>query len=300
MNWFSKKRIYMDYAAATPVLPEVKRAMEKYWSKEFYNPNAIYAEGLKVKKELSEYRKKIAEIMGAREEGVIFTSGATEANWLSATGLGANLVSSTAVDNKLGRKIKEERKKNNSDYPLLHIDATQSVGFYNITLESLACDLITISSSKIYGPKGMGALIVRRGLDLKIPERGTPAVPLIAGFAKALEILMQDREAERERLSLLSAKFVEVIDSAQVTYIEPNIINISVPGILPELLALALEREGILVSVGRACSSNKPEPAETPVRFSFGRFTTEIEVNKAAKILCKTVKNLLKLHRAAV
>jgi len=258
----------MDYAAATPVLIEVRREMEKYFSKEFYNPNAIYTEGLKVRGELNRYKRKIADIMGSRVEGVIFTSGATEANQIASLSL----------------------KR--------HLDATQLIGYHRLTLESAKCDSITISSPKIYGPKGIGALIVRHGLDLKTSERGTPPMSLIAGFTKALEIAVRDREVERKRLNYLSAKFIEGIEEYRVIQDEPNIINVSVPGILPELLALALEREGVLVSVGRACTSNKPEPEDTPVRFSFGRFTTENEVKEAAKIFCDVVQNLLKLNHA--
>ncbi len=263
------KRIYLDYAAATPVLPEVRREMEKYFSNDFYNPNAIYEEGVRVKLEVLKFRRKIAEIMGARATGVIFTSGATE----------ANRIASLAV----GRK---------------HLDATQLIGYQHITLERAKCDLITISSPKIYGPKGIGALIVRHSLDIKIPERGTPPVPLIAGFAKALEIAARDREAEYKRLNSLSAWFAEeikrLLPQSEVTRVLPNIVNVFVPGILPELLVLALDRAGVLVSAGPACESAKPEPAETPVRFSLGKFTTQTEVRKAAEIFCHTVQNLLK------
>lgn len=330
MNWFKKKRpacrrgrIFLDYASATPVLPEAKKAMERYWSKDFYNPNAIYREGLEVKYAVKGYRTKIAGLLGVSEESIIFTSGGTEANVLAikgvksgkiivepeshpsvveaakgASGPKVTLYSSVTTDNKLGREIRGERKKNNSDYPLLHIDASQTAQYFNVDLERLACDLLTLDSAKIYGPKGIGALVVRRGVNLNLPPLGTPAVPLIAGFAKALEIAIRDKESESKRLDALSKQFIDIVKSnlpdAQITHLAPNTINIFVLGILPELLVLALDRAGVLVSAGPACNSNKPEPPDTPVRFSFGRFTTYNEIKQAAEIFCRVYESVLK------
>src|SRR3989344_2558023 len=86
-DFFKKKRIFLDYASATPVLPEVKKAMEKYWSEDFYNPNAIYEEGVEVKRAVKGYRTKIAGLLGVSEESIIFTSGGTEANVLAIRGV---------------------------------------------------------------------------------------------------------------------------------------------------------------------------------------------------------------------
>lgn len=323
MNWFKKKRIFLDYASATPVLSEVRHVMEKYFSREFYNPNAIYEEGVRVRREVEEYRTKIARILGVAKEGIIFTSGGTESNtWAvrgikpgrivvekdthpsvteaakGITGTKITLVSSVTIDNKLGREIREERKKNNSEYPYLHVDASQSANYFNVGLESLACDLLTLDAAKLYGPKGIGALVIRKEVKLNLPPQGTPPVSLIAGFSKALEIAVRDREAEYKRLDSLSAGFAEAIgrgvSDAEVTRILPNIVNVSVPGILPEFLVLALDRAGVMVSAGPACDAHKPEPPETSVRFSFGRMTTEKEVKEAAEIFCRTTSNMLK------
>ena len=322
----------MDYAAATPVLPEVRKAMKKYWSREFYNPAAIYEEGVRVKKEIEEFRTKIARLIGVSSDSIFFTSGGTEANTWAIRGFknakvfieegshpsvfeaaqnlpkasawqSSTLISSITPDNKMGRQVREWRKKNNSQIPLLHIDASQSAQYFNIGLETLSCDLLTLDSAKLYGPKGIGALVIKHGVQIELPSQGTPPVPLIAGFAKAFEIAVRDRETERERLTNLSALFVKNIQrslpEASITQTLPNIINVSVPGILPEFLVLALDRAGILVSAGPACNSNKPEPRDTPVRFSFGRQTTEEEVKKAAEIFCKTAQSVLKSIRQA-
>lgn len=334
MDWLKSlsqqknKRIFLDYASATPVLPEVLSAMEKYWSDDFYNPNAIYKEGVRISLEVNKFKRQIAEMFSAAEENVVFTSGGTEANVLAVRGVKQGrivtepeshpsvidaakgitgkeivLVSSVATDNKLGRGIRDARKKSSSPYPLLHIDASQTAQYFNIGLEALACDIITLDSAKLYGPKGIGALIIRRGVKLDLPPLGTPAVPLIAGFVKALEIAAKDRETEFKRLSSMAGEFAdtvkEMIPHTEVEHVLPNIVNISVPGILPEYLVLALERAGVMASAGPACNSNKPEPPETPVRVSLGKLTTEEEVKKAAEIFCLTCTNVLKsLHRS--
>ncbi|KKT95745.1 MAG: Cysteine desulfurase family protein, partial [Parcubacteria group bacterium GW2011_GWA2_45_15] len=303
--------------------PEVRRVMEKYWSKDFYNPNAIYEEGVRIKKDVDEYRAKIARILGVAKEAIIFTSGGTEANtWAvrgvkpgrivveqdshpsvseaakDITGEETTLISSTATDNELGRKIREERKKGNTEFPLLHIDASQTAGYFNVGLEALACDLLTLDAAKLYGPKGIGALVVKRGVKLDLPPLGTPAVPLIAGFVKALEIAVRDRALECKRLDSLSVEFIELIEQSLpqtlITRSLPNVVHVLVPGILPEFLVLALDRAGVLVSAGPACNSNKPEPPDTPVRFSFGRYTTFSEVRRAAEIFCKICRSVVK------
>jgi cysteine desulfurase len=135
-------------------------------------------------------------------------------------------------------------------------------------------------------------------VKLSLPPQGTPAVPLIVGFTKALEIAVKDREVERNRLSKLSTLFVQGIQSEYpevvVSQTLPNIVNVSVPNVLPEFLVLALDKNGLMVSAGPACNSNKPEPPETPVRFSFGRQTSEKDISEAIKIFCLTLQNMLK------
>ena len=338
MNRFYNKRIFLDYASATPVLPEVRQAMEKYWSKDFYNPSAIYIEGVQVKKEVEKFRTKIARLIGVSSDSIIFTSGGTEANTWAIRGLknshiiidamshpsvfeaakdlnsstynlekewliGENttLISTVTTDNKIGRRVHEWRKTNNSQTPLLHIDASQTAQYFKVGLEALSCDLLTLDGAKFYGPKGLGVMVVKRGLKLDLPPLGTPPVPLIVGFAKALEIAVRDREVERERLISLSTMFIKNIQHSlpevYITQDSPNIINLSVPGIPPELLVLALDRAGVLVSAGPACNSNKPEPPDTPVRFSFGRFTTKKAMEQAVEIFCRVAESMVKWSR---
>ena len=326
---FRPQKIYLDHAAATPVLPEVKREMERYWSRDFYNPNSIYTEAVKVRDEVEGYRGEIAKMLGVAKDAMIFTSGGTEANVLAVSGVRPGkvitegevhpsiteaihstnssevvLVSSQTTDNKLGRTIRIERKRKNSEYPLLHIDASQTAAYFDVGLEKLQCDLLTLDAAKIGGPKGIGALVVRKGVKIDISPRGTLAVPLIAGFAKALELAVRDREVERERLSTLGQRFADTIrkelPQAEVKTPLPHMVEVSVPPLLPELVVLALDRAGVQASTGPACNANKPEPPETPVRFSFGRAITEKDLSKAAEIFCQVAKNLLKSSHATL
>jgi cysteine desulfurase len=333
--WLKSKKIFLDYASATPVREEVLEAMKPYARENFYHPSAIYQEGREVLTQVEDFRTQIARMFGAQKRGVIFTSGGTEANTWAVRGVkqghmiidtdshpsvsesiqGDNfslwepsqplpvredttLVSSVATDNKLSRQIREIRRSTQKSYPLLHVDATQSVQYYPVGLETLGCDLISVDAGKIYGPKGIGALIVRKGVTLDLPPQGTPPVALIAGFVKALELVVRDRESETKRLQKLAEDFAQELKLAlpevEVSLRLPNIILLSLPNVLPEYLVLALETEGILVSAGPACNANKPEPRDTPVRISLGRNTTKKDLQLALKAICRGVKNVIK------
>jgi cysteine desulfurase len=407
MNWFKNifnkeesQRIFMDYASATPVLQEVRQVMEKYFSQDFYNSSAIYEEGLKVKKEVEEYRTQVARILSAGSKEVVFTAGGTEADNLAILGvfeeakktiekphLIISAIEHSAVVrvaeecvrrggelsiapvneegivlfealsklikkntvlvsigyanseigvvqpiSKFGRLVKEIRKKNGGSYPLLHSDASAAPNCLNVNLESLQCDLLSLDGSKIYGPKGVGALIMRRGVKLhplvfggnqeKGLRAGTLNPALIAGFTKALEIAERDRVTESLRLEILRRDFVETITrslphlviNGSVQNHLPNIVSVSVPGLLGEFILLKLDKEGIAVSVGTACSLDekesgspiikalgKDELKESTLRFSFGRQTTKKDIFKAAKIFCLSIQNMLKSpHDAAI
>jgi cysteine desulfurase len=384
--WFQKKKIFMDYASATPVLPEVKQVMEEYWSKDFYNPSAMYEEGVRVKKYIEVCRTEIARLVGAAKSGIIFTSSGTEANNLAILGTVAAaeskkphiiissiehpaileaaleversggelsivpvngtgvvtpenilraikpntvLVSVMLANNevgtiqnvaKIGRLIREYRKKRDSSYPYLHTDASQAPAYIDTNIEKLQSDLMTLDASKIYGPKGIGLLVVRASVMLRPlilgggQERGlrsgTENAALIAGFTRALHIVSKEREAESKRLKELQEYFVtevgrlvpRVIVNTPPDQSLPNIVSLSVPGLLAELILLKLEKNGLLVSVGSACSSDemtsgspviralgKEELSESTLRFSFGRSTTRAEVAKAINIFAATV-----------
>ena len=226
---------------------------------------------------------------------------------------------------KIGRIIKEERKARGAGYPLLHTDASAAPGFLEVKLEALQCDMLTLDGSKIYGPKGVGILATRRGVKLHpiifggSQERGrrpgTTNPAMIAGIARALEIAARDRESEAKRLESMRQKFIEkviralphaIINGSSDAHL-PNIVSISIPNTLSEFLLLKLDKEGVLVSVGTACSFDekvsgspiiraigKPELSESTLRFSFGRGTSEKELKIATEIFCREARNLIK------
>lgn len=411
MDWFNRffmkkevvkgpGRIFLDYASATPVLPEVAEAMKKHSSDDFYNPSAIYEEGLKAKANLEEMRGKAAKILGAAADNVVFVAGGTEADNLAILGafeearkavpvphIIISAIEHSAVEraalecvrrggelsvapvdeegvvileeleslikkntvlvsigyanseigtvqplSRYGRLVKEIRKKNGGTYPVLHSDASAAPNYLQVNLEALQCDLLSLDGAKMYGPKGAGLLAMRRGVRLhplvfggsqeKGLRAGTPNLAAIAGLVKALEIAERDREAESARLSMLRQGFVATIAKSFPRIVWngsaesglPNIVSLSVPGVLGELLLLKLDREGVAVSVGTACSLDERESGspvikaigeedlkESTIRVSFGRATTEKDIQEAIKIFCQALENVLKSsHVAAI
>lgn len=174
---------------------------------------------------------------------------------------------------------------------LLHVDAVQSFGKILFTPEKLGIDLLSVSSHKIHGPKGVGALYVKKGTLVKPIvfggsqelnlRSGTENVPGIVGFGKAVELTFQNITKHVERLSglreLLKEKISDTVENVvmngeikenqethnngTVPVYAPHILNVSFPGIKAEVLLHALESKGIYVSTGSACSSNKPAPS---------------------------------------
>jgi cysteine desulfurase len=206
-----------------------------------------------------------------------------------------------------------------------HTDAVQAVGKIPVDVEQIKCDLLSISAHKIYAPKGVGALYVRSGVRLKRQnigghqerERrgGTENVPGIVGFGKACE-LAQLRLAEtseylrrlRDRFEAAIAERVnEIIFNGDRQRRLPNISNISFRYIEGEGLLINLDMSGIAVSTGSACSSGSLEPspviralgrddemARSAIRFSFGKFNTDEDVDYLLEVLPKAVNQMRK------
>ncbi len=195
---------------------------------------------------------------------------------------------------------------------LFHVDAAQSVGKLPIDLASLPVDLLSTTAHKLYGPKGVGALyvadrsgchiepLVHGGGQQRGLRPGTLAAPLIAGFGKAAEIAgsrMQDDLAHlsalRDRLWAGIGDVAGILRNGDAENSFPGILNVSVDDIEGESLLLALEP--LCVATGSACNSKSGEPsgvlralgltddlAQSAIRFSFGRPTTDAEVDFAA------------------
>jgi cysteine desulfurase len=212
---------------------------------------------------------------------------------------------------------------------LFHSDAVQSVGKLPLDVRGLGVDLMTLSAHKMYGPKGIGALFVRRGVPVDPmlhgggQERGrrpgTENVPLAVGFAEAFRFALQEREEESSRLRSLRDSlelrireaFPEVLVNGDRAERLPHILNISFPGELfpieGDMLVMNMDLEGIAVTSGSACTSGSLDPshvilamgrdektAKATLRFSFGKGNTMDDVGHVAEKLNVVIRRMLK------
>ncbi|MFB6327669.1 IscS subfamily cysteine desulfurase [Pantoea deleyi] len=205
---------------------------------------------------------------------------------------------------------------------LFHVDATQSVGKLPIDLSVLPVDLMSFSAHKLYGPKGIGALYVRRKPRVQIAAQihggghergmrsGTLPVHQIAGMGEAYRIAAEERETEMARLQGLRLRLWEGISvlpgvslNGSLQQGAPNILNLSFADVEGESLIMALK--DLALSSGSACTSASLEPsyvlramgldeelAHSSLRFSLGRFTTEEEIDYAIALVQKSVTRL--------
>jgi cysteine desulfurase len=204
-----------------------------------------------------------------------------------------------------------------------HTDAVQSTGHIPVEVNELNVDLMSISAHKLYGPKGIGTLYIRKGTRLSPLMRGgkqeqnrragTSNVPAIVGFGKAVEIAKQGLNAEIETLTSLRDQFIQkLLNNIDGTRLNghpekrlPNNINISFDFIEGESLSLNLDLEGICAATGSACSSLEDEPSHvltaiglTPqqahgsLRFTLGKWTTEDDINHVMEVLPPIVTRL--------
>ena len=213
----------------------------------------------------------------------------------------------------------------------LHCDAVQAAGLYDLDVDDLGVDLLSMSAHKFHGPKGVGVLYVRSGLDLdpiveggsQERERrgGTENVPGVVGMAEALERAVSTAEARREHLSTLQRRLVDGLDAAvPCSYVlntpigeglvAPHVVNVAFPPVDGEpvdgeILILNLYMQGVLVSAGSACTSGALEPshvlsalgldsetASAAVRFSMGGDTTADDVDYALDQLRTTLERM--------
>ncbi|THB62986.1 MAG: aminotransferase class V-fold PLP-dependent enzyme, partial [Gammaproteobacteria bacterium] len=204
----------------------------------------------------------------------------------------------------------------------LHVDAAQSAGKLSIDLQELKVDLMSFSAHKIYGPKGIGALFVRKKPRIRLEaiihggghERGmrsgTLATHQIVGMGEAFKIAGEEMAADHQKLSKLKELLWNKLSGLEEIYLNgdlensvPNIINLSFNFIEGESLLLALKN--VAVSTGSACTSASLEPsyvlralgrndelAHSSIRFSFGRFTKESEVEYVAETIIEKVGKL--------
>ena len=220
--------------------------------------------------------------------------------------------------NSIGRVVKDHGA-------FFHVDAAQSTGKVDIDLSTLPVDLMSFSAHKTYGPKGIGALFVRRKPRVRIEAQihggghergmrsGTLATHQIVGMGEAFRIAKEEMNADTKRVETLHKRFFESVSNIEEVYVNgdpdnkvSNILNISFAYVEGESLIMALK--DIAVSSGSACTSASLEPsyvlralgrkdelASSSIRFSFGRFTTDQEVDYTVSLINHAVERLREL-----
>ena len=379
------KRIYMDYAATTPMDTRVREAMEPYWSNKFGNPSSIHSFGQETLEAVENARRKVATLINATPSEIVFTSGGTEANntaikstcyalrekgnhiittafehhavlhpceFMKSQGFDVTfipvgqdgivdptdiekaitqktiLISVMHANNEVGtiQPISEIGAIARKRSIIFHTDAVQTCGHIKIDPEKMNIDLLSLSAHKFYGPKGVGALYIRKGIPFLPFMHGggqeggrrssTHNVPGIVGLGKAAEIAWQEMKTEYERISQLRDRLLDrILQQIEDVHLNgdrekrlPNNINISVEHVEGEALLMNLDLEGIAVSTGSACSAGSQEPshvlkalrlsrefARGSLRLTLGRFTTEEEVDRVSDVLTSAVKHLRSL-----
>ena len=245
------------------------------------------------------------------------------------------LISIMFANNEIGtiEPIKEIGKIASKHDIIFHTDAVQAIGKVRIDVNEMNIDLLSASAHKLYGPKGIGMLYIRDqgkrkgwgkyiaplmhgGGHEKKMRPSTEAIPLIAGFAKAAEIAKDDMLKEMERQTKLRDKIINnILENIEDSYLNghptkrlPNNVNLGFRFVEGESILLSLDMEGIAASTGSACSSKsleashvllaiglRPEEAHGSLRISFGRFTTEDEIDYFLEKLPPIIERLRKM-----
>lgn len=375
-------KVYLDYAATTPVKKEVLEEMLPYFNEHFGNPSSIHSYGRESKKAIDLARDRVANSLGAKPEEIFFTGGGSEAdNWAikgvayALKNKGNHIITSKVehhavlhtcqhlekegfevtyldvdqyglisledlkhaikdttvlitimyANNEIGtiQPINEIAKIANEKSIIFHTDAVQAYGNVEINTTTLGADLISISAHKVYGPKGVGALYIKKGTKLqsilhggaqeKRRRAGTENLPGIVGFGKAAEIAnSQLKEHNQHQINFrdqlinkLMAKIPYTRLNGHPTKRLPGNVNISFEFIEGESLLLSLDMVGIAGSSGSACTSGSLDPshvlmaigltheiAHGSLRLTIGDPTTQEEINYVVEHLPPIVERL--------
>ena len=388
-----QRRIYLDHNATTPLHPDVRRAMSDAMEV-FGNPSSLHEDGREARALVEEARTKVAGLINAEPEEIMFVGSGSEANNTvlsimscsgaqcglhppvdsalvtstiehpciletskclenrgirvhrvgvdprglvrmdeleKAVGEGTSLVSIMMVNNETGsvQDVRRALEIAHGAGALFHTDAVQAVGKLPLDVKRLDVDFLTISAHKIYGPKGVGALFVRKGTPFcplirgghqEMGRRaGTENTLGIVGLGRAAELRAAEMEDEEDRLRRLNSMLREGIESgienvhfnSYPEHCLPSTVNVSFEGVEGEALLLYLDMEGVEVSTGSACASGSLDPShvllemDLPVeyshgslRMSMGRSTSEDDIGRVLEVLPGIVERLRKMSTA--
>lgn len=292
-------RIYLDWNATTPLRPEAKAAMLAAMEV-VGNPSSVHREGRAARALVERARGQVAQALGAEGADLVFTSGATEAAALACAGRGLHCAAVEheavaawcepvlPVDGAGAVRVAEPARAAlqlaNSETGVMQTlpeglavsDLTQAFGKVPLAFNWLGCQMGLVSAHKLGGPKGVGALVLRRGLDLAAQLRGggqeagrragTENLIGIAGFGAAAEAAARDlangvwEEVGQIRNILeqaLSAQGFETISVGNRAPRLPNTLNLIAPGWKAETQVMVMDLAGFAISAGSACSSGK-------------------------------------------
>jgi cysteine desulfurase len=368
--------IYLDNNASTPMVPAVWEAMQPYLCDRPGNPASSHRFGRQARQALEDARERIAALLDAHPDEVLFTSGATEANNLAIFGLAGSApgaVVTSAIEHPCVlepiRRLAEQgftiaylpvspigsvtadaaafsddvrlaavmlaNHETGALQPVgalvrtlngkasFHCDAAAAAGKMPISFRQLGVTTLTISAHKFHGPKGIGALLVRRNTKLRPlhfgghqqhgKRPGTEPVPLAVGMAKALEWSVQNLAVNHAKLLDLRRRFLEhlrqnappVVLNGPEDDSLPHALNLSFPGLNADALLMSLDLADIACSTGSACSSGSllPSPVlaamgktgdvlHSAMRFSLSPLLVTAEVDEAARRIAQCVNRL--------
>jgi len=376
------RKVYLDHAATTPLLPEVREAMLPYLEEKFGNPSCLHNWGDAARDAMESAREQVARLIGANADEIIFTGSGTESNNFAVKGLALaqqnkrrhiivsaiehfSVLHSAKTLEKWGFEITEipvdrfgtvdpdeVRKRIRQDTVLVsimhangevgtiqpiaeiaritkehnipfHTDAIASAGTIPVNVKELGIDALSLAGNQFYGPKGVGALYVRKGvrimplLDGGIQEggrrAGTENIPAIAGLGKAAELAKKDMGARIKHLSHLRDRLLTElpaqIDHTAVTGHPENRLpgnaSFCVEFIEGEAMLMLLNSQGVAVTSGSACTSRalkashvliamglSHEVAQGSVLFTFGLGNAEEDVAYVLEVMPPIVERL--------
>ncbi len=381
-----KQKIYFDNNATTPMDPVVMKAMLPYLDSStglYGNPSSVHGIGQEARKGVDEAREKVAKLLGATTDEIIFTSCGSESDttaikgaafaarerkkgshiittaiehdcvlfcceylhkqgWdvtflpVDSTGLvnpddvkrairpETILVSVMHANNEIGtlEPIADIGKICREKGIVFHTDAIQTVGKIPTNVNDLNVDLLSLAAHKFYGPKGVGALYIRKGTRLhplfhghheRNRRAGTENVPGIVGLGVAAELALKNMTEEGKKIGSMRDKLERTI-LEKIPYVRlngniknriPNTTNFTFEYVEGEGCVVMLDIEGVAVSTGSACASGSTKAshvlraigvpgnlAQGTVRFSLGHTNTEEEVNHAGEIIPKVIERL--------